>query len=116
MIQKFLVEIEDRRNTRWLVDSEELRRRLAIFACLIADAVTEGPRPGILVIQEEAPEKQDHPLERDEINGCASAYSCRTGESVTRGDRRRRELECSKPVAAACPPARMDGAVRARNS
>ena len=109
MIQKFLVEIEDRRNTRWLVDSEELRRRLAIFACLIADAVTEGPRPGILVIQEETPEKQDHRLEPDEINGCARAYSWRAGESVTRGDRRRRELECSKPVAAARPPAGMDG-------
>lgn len=59
MIQKFLVEIEDRRNTRWLVDSEEVRHRLAIFACLIADAVTEGPRPSILVIREEVLEKEN---------------------------------------------------------
>jgi hypothetical protein len=60
MNHKFLVEIQDRRDTRWLVDSEELRRRLAVFTCFLTDAVTEGPRPGILVIQDEVPEKQDH--------------------------------------------------------
>jgi hypothetical protein len=103
MIQKFLVQIEDRRSTRWLVDSEGLRRRLAVLTCHIADAVTEGTRPGIAVIREEAPEKADHPLGRHEMGDGASVPSCGAGESVTRGDRRLRELECSKPVAAARP-------------
>ena len=38
------------------------------------------------------------------------AYSGRQGESVTRGDRRRRELEIRQPVSAARLPARIDGA------
>jgi hypothetical protein len=44
---------------------------------------------------------------------CASsrAYSGWRGESVTRGDRRRRELEVRKFVSAARPPARIDGAM-----
>ena len=39
------------------------------------------------------------------------AYSCWLGESVTRSDRRRRELDVQKPVSAARPPARIDGAI-----
>ena len=47
------------------------------------------------------------------IDSCGSgrAYSGWRGESVTRGDRRRRELEVRKLVSAARPPARIDGAM-----
>ena len=109
MIQKFLVQVEDHRDTRWLIDSEELRRRLAIFSRHIVAAVTEGPQPGILVIQEEAPgpQEQAEPRERARRNFCRVIV--RAGESVTRGDRQRRELEGSKPVTAARPPARKRG-------
>ena len=77
MIQKFLVEIEDQRNTRWLVDSEELRHRLEILAYVIADTVTEGPKPRILVIQEEKPEPEEQIGRKDEYIGHAGAYSNR---------------------------------------
>ena len=42
--------------------------------------------------------------------GFRRAYSGWQGESVTRGDRRRRELEIRKTVSAARLPARIDGA------
>jgi hypothetical protein len=47
------------------------------------------------------------------IDSCGSrrAYSGWQGESVTRGDRRRRELEVRETVSAARLPARIDGAV-----
>ena len=47
------------------------------------------------------------------IDSCGSrrAYSGWQGESVTRGDRRRRELEIRETVSAARLPARIDGAV-----
>jgi hypothetical protein len=46
------------------------------------------------------------------IGSCGSrrAYSGWQGESVTRGDRRRRELEIRETVSAARLPARIDGA------
>ena len=46
------------------------------------------------------------------IDSCGSrrAYSGWQGESVTRGDRRRRELEVRETVSAARLPARIDGA------
>ena len=43
--------------------------------------------------------------------GSRRAYSDWQGESVTRGDRRRRELEVRETVSAARLPARIDGAV-----
>ena len=43
--------------------------------------------------------------------GSRRAYSGWQGESVTRGDRRRRELEIRETVSAARLPARIDGAV-----
>jgi hypothetical protein len=47
------------------------------------------------------------------IGSCGSsrAYSGWQGESVTRCDRRRRELEIRKIVSAARQPARIDGAI-----
>jgi hypothetical protein len=47
------------------------------------------------------------------IDSCGSrrAYSGWQGESVTRGDRRRRELEVRETVSAARLPARIDGAI-----
>jgi hypothetical protein len=47
------------------------------------------------------------------IDSCGSrrAYSGWQGEAVTRGDRRRRELEVRETVSAARLPARIDGAV-----
>ena len=43
--------------------------------------------------------------------GFRRAYSGWQGESVTRGDRRRRELEVRETVSAARLPARINGAV-----
>ena len=49
-------------------------------------------------------------MEPSDSCGSRRAYSGWQGESVTRGDRRRRELEVRETVSAARLPARIDGA------
>ncbi|HEY9171388.1 MAG TPA: hypothetical protein VI136_03790 [Verrucomicrobiae bacterium] len=55
MIHKYLIQIEDRPDTRWLISHDCLLGRLAINVRWVTDSLTDGDHPKVTVIQEEVP-------------------------------------------------------------
>jgi hypothetical protein len=60
---KFLVQIEDEPETRWLQSPNELRRTLEQTAHCAVSWATAGPVPRVFVIQEEVP---DHEMKKED--------------------------------------------------
>lgn len=57
MIQKFLVQFEDSKDTRWIADPARIVEELGFAGRCIAAKLTDGKIPAVSIIREEAPEK-----------------------------------------------------------
>jgi hypothetical protein len=77
MVTKILIQIEDRKETSWLISPEELRHRLEVFASFLIKDVTAGMIPRVTVIQDEAPESKPQVDGNGNNGGAAGASLCR---------------------------------------
>ena len=59
MIHKYLIQIEDRPDSRWLIPVSCLQERLAVNVRCVTDSLTDGYHPRVTVIQEEMPTTQE---------------------------------------------------------